>query len=383
VRQQVECDFESNADYDAGDEDSWPWKPKYPRAIWVQWVIGSRDGLQRLWVFRGEKVYEIGDSHWQETGRAEFAERWNSSVRVFFVSYARVGLAPAPSVPLPLRILRGATDRPWLDVLAAQADFEVPYRSLSLEWAIAFFKQSLFFPSFYIKHCDVSLKTEIAFAKSIGQLPGVDWDNNVLRVYAGFAAYASFNWCAFVFVQFLEELCKSRWDLMAAHKNFAWVMGSLPTQSNLVVRFILSLALEMAGPLADESAGEFANTIRQGLAMALGADYLRKLRLGEARSRPTPDDVRWAGDNPEYKFLSPEPTIGDEDCVTPRELAVRLDDVLAKGTIHGKETGVSLSALIRRFDVERDRNGEPVPLPLTDAYMEYVGRYRATVACRP
>jgi hypothetical protein len=372
-------------------------------------VIGSREGVHRLWVFRGEKVYEIGDSHWQETGRAEFAERWSSSVRVFFVSYACVGLIPAPSFPLPQppqpprRIFRDATDRPWLDVLAAQADFEVPYPPLSLDWAITFFKQSLFFPSFYLRHCEANFEREVGFAISIGQLAGAKWDNDVLTVYAesmnpspktpfrrvcdprpGFAAYSSFTWCAFVFVRFLEELCTSSWDLPSAQKSFAWVMGSLPTQSNFVVRFILSLALEIAGQLADESAGVFASAIRQGLAMALGADYLRKLRLGEENSEPTRDDVRWAGDNPEYKFQAPETAIADEDFVTPRELAVRLQEVFAKGTIHGKDItrGVSLAELIRRFDVERNGNGEPVPLPLTGAYMEYVGRYPANGVCR-
>jgi hypothetical protein len=108
--------------------------------------------------------------------------------------------------------------------------------------------------------------------------------------------------------------------------------------------------------------------------------YVRK--LNRHSSEKSPNDARWASDNPEYKFQAPDQTIPDEDYLTPKELADRMQQVFAKGQIHGRPAGQSMRDLIRRFDPPRDGKGEPVRLELVSTYEEYVARYRAKLVCR-
>jgi hypothetical protein len=180
--------IDANAGDEDSDEDSDPWAAQKPRVVSVLWVVGSRDGIQVLWIFRHDKVYEVGDQRWVEYDRSTFDEEWGVSVRICFVSYGAVGFMQDHAHRLlgtpPTRIYRDSTDRPLLDFLTSQEKLVIPYPPLSLEWAQTFLKQSLLFPSFYLSQCtNPVFEPEIGFLTMIGSISGSSYDNEVLKNY--------------------------------------------------------------------------------------------------------------------------------------------------------------------------------------------------------
>jgi hypothetical protein len=65
---------EEDAGCEDSHEDSDASAAQKPWVVSVLWVVGSRDGIQVLWIFRHKKVYEVGDQRWVEYERREFVE---------------------------------------------------------------------------------------------------------------------------------------------------------------------------------------------------------------------------------------------------------------------------------------------------------------------
>jgi hypothetical protein len=391
------------------DSDDWD---NTPRAISVQWVIGSRQGVNLLWIFQYGKVYEIGDQKWKSYDRSDFTEQWaTTGVRIYFVSYGyatymTVNSYNLPNMTPPVRIYRDSTDKLVLDFLKTQSDFEIPYPPLSVDWAKTFLKQSILFPCFYLKNCGFA--DAIGFSTTMIFLFGItckdpyddpvmtEYPNSMTRrdekdskqketpdLHRAYVAYTSFCWCTLEFIKFLEFLCKEDTNSDMLRNKFASVMGSLPWQAPLLVRFILSLFLEIAITLETKWPGEwrasFANIIRQGLAIAVGADYGNKLKPGTAK---TANDDRWSAEHSESKFQPPEASVDASDFISPEELVKRMERVLSTGSIYG-EREFTLLNLIGQFKPPlTDFNNENIESLLTTAYLQYLQRYRAPSICR-
>jgi hypothetical protein len=153
---------------------------------------------------------------------------------------------------------------------------------------------------------------------------------------------------------------------------FIKLMACLPRRNKRLLGFTLALLFAIAEDL-ERKTREFADHMRESLAIVLGVDY-RKIFKSEHQEASS-DDKRWASGNPDHIFQAPPANVTVDDVLPPAELIGRL-----KSVVEVKQGKVHIGELVEKLESSGKDFSSGVEL--TRPFLEYVGRWRAPILCR-